>query len=427
MNVLVVGSGGREHTLAWKLAQSPRVARVIVAPGNGGTAGSDESGPIANAAVSEGDFPGLLDLCRRESVELVVVGPEVPLTDGIVDAFAEAGVPCFGPGREAARLEGEKSFAKAFMDRHGIPTARWRVFHSFDAACAHLDAVDYPVVVKASGLAAGKGVLIPGTLDEAKNALHEVMVARAFGSAGDEVVIEERLTGQEASLLCFADGHTVHPMPAAQDHKRVFEDDLGPNTGGMGAYAPAPVVTPALAARVTADVLQRTVDGMRAEGHPYVGFLYAGLMIDDQGEARVLEFNCRFGDPEAQVLLPLLATDLVDVLDACLAGRLAELTIDWRPGAAATVVAASEGYPGSYPHGRAIQGLDAADGLEGVQVFHAGTRRTEGGWETSGGRVLAVTGTGDDLRAALDRAYAALGFIYFEGMHLRRDIGAKAL
>jgi phosphoribosylamine--glycine ligase len=422
--VLVIGRGGREHALAWKLAQSPRVARVWVAPGNGGTALA--RGKIANVDLQEGDFAGLIDFAQRNSVTLTVVGPEAPLADGIVDAFQGAGLRCFGPSKAAAQIEASKAFAKDFMARHGIPTARHATFTDFEAALAHLRQVDYPVVLKASGLAAGKGVILPASLDEAEAALRQIMREREFGAAGDEVVIEERLAGPEASVLAFSDGRTVALMPAAQDHKRVFDGDQGPNTGGMGAYAPAPLMTPALLDQVRRTVLQPAIDGLASEGMPYVGVLYAGMMITADGP-KTLEFNCRFGDPETQVILPLLDTDLVEVIEACLTGQMAEMNARWRAGAAATVVAASEGYPGSYPKGREINGAAEAEALPNVAVFHAGTRLADDGrLLTDGGRALAVTGVGDDLPVALARAYGVIERIHFQGMHFRRDIGAKA-
>jgi len=422
--VLVIGRGGREHTLARKLAQSSRVRRVWVAPGNGGTALA--GGKIANVDLQEGDFVGLIDFAQGNGVTLTIVGPEAPLAEGIVDAFQAAGLRCFGPSKAAAQIEASKAFAKDFMARHGIPTARHATFTGFDAALGHLRQVDYPVVLKASGLAAGKGVILPASLAEAEAALRQIMVAREFGAAGDEVVIEERLAGPEASVLAFSDGHSVALMPAAQDHKRVFDGDQGPNTGGMGAYAPAPLMTPALLDEVRRTVLQPAIDGLAAEGAPYIGVLYAGMMLTADGP-RTLEFNCRFGDPETQVILPLLDSDLLDVIDACLDGRLAELAMRWRAGAAATVVASSEGYPGSYPKGREISGVAGAEALPGVAVFHAGTRLDEAGQLlTDGGRVLAVTGVGTDLPAALARAYSGIERIHFRGMHFRRDIGVKA-
>ncbi len=417
MNVFVIGSGGREHALAWKLAQSPRVEHVFVAPGNGGTDGASR---ITNAPFN----PHSLISAPRP--DLVVVGPEAPLAEGIVDALQAAGVRCFGPTRAAARLESSKVFAKEFMARHGIPTGRAAIFTAYEPALAYLRRSDGPVVIKASGLAAGKGVIVPETPAEAEAALRQIMVERQFGAAGDEVLIEERLTGPEVSLLAFCDGRTVAAMPPAQDHKRVFDGDRGPNTGGMGAYAPAPIAPPALVEELVAAVLRPAVEGMAAEGTPYVGVLYAGLMLTPAGP-RVLEFNCRFGDPETQAILPLLESDLLDVLEACVEGALDRVTVRWRDAAAATVVAASEGYPGPYPKGREIAGIADAAALPGVIVFHAGTRRTaDGRLVTDGGRVLAVTGVGADLRQALDRAYAGIRCIHFEGMHYRRDIGAKA-
>ena len=387
-------------------------------------------------------------ICNLQSaMDLVVVGPEAPLAEGIVDTLQAAGIRCFGPTRAAARLESSKAFAKEFMARHGIPTARAATFSAYAPALAYLRRVEYPIVIKASGLAAGKGVILPETPAEAEDALHQIMIERQFGAAGDEVLIEERLTGPEVSLLAFCDGRTVVPMPPAQDHKRVFDGDRGPNTGGMGAYAPAPIATPALVAELTTTVLQPVVDGMATEGTPYVGVLYAGIMVTPAGP-RVLEFNCRFGDPETQVILPLLESDLLDVLEACIDGTLDRSEVRWRTGAAATVVAASEGYPGAYPKGRTITGAEVAAALPGVSVFHAGTQWVEdagvttigraeapqsldmargGRLLTDGGRVLAVTGIGADLHEALDRAYAGLRHIHFDGMHYRRDIGAKAI
>ncbi len=441
MNVLVLGNGGREHALAWKLAQSPRVERVWVVPGNGGTDPRFRNSEFGirnerfqskirhppSAIPIEGGFDDLITFVHREQIGLTVIGPEAPLAKGVVDAFQAAGLRCFGPTRAAARLEASKAFAKDFMARWRIPTARYAAFHEYEQALAHLRRVAYPVVVKASGLAAGKGVIVPAGREEAEAALRQMMVERAFGAAGDEVVIEERLYGQEASVLAFCDGYRVVPMPAAQDHKPVFDGDQGPNTGGMGTYAPAPLITPALMDEIVRTILQPAVDGLRAEGTPYVGVLYAGLMVTDAGP-KVLEFNCRFGDPEAQVILPLLETDLIDVVEACLNGALDRVVIRWRPGAAATVVAASEGYPGSYPKGREITGVEEAAALPGVIVFHAGTRRTDDGrLLTDGGRVLNVTGLGDDLPQAIARAYEGIRRIRFQGMHYRRDIGARAL
>jgi phosphoribosylamine--glycine ligase len=429
INLLVIGQGGREHTLAWKLAQSPQAARVWVAPGNGGTARNAQPGiaPIANIAIAENNVDDLIAFARQNEVGLTVVGPEAPLAAGLVDAFQTAGLRCFGPRQAAARLEASKAFAKAFMERRDIPTGRYATFTAYDAAQRFLQQVDYPVVVKASGLAAGKGVIVPNSAEAAEAALRQIMTERAFGAAGDEVVIEERLFGQEASVLALCDGHSVAPLPPAQDHKPIFDGDQGPNTGGMGAYAPAPLVTAALLDAVVRTVLQPAVDGLRAEGAPYVGVLYAGLMINETG-AYVLEFNCRFGDPEAQVVLPLLESDLVEAIEACLEGRLDRVDLRWRSEAAVTVVAASAGYPGNYPKGRDISGLAEANARPGVTVFHAGTRQTDDGrLVTNGGRVLAVTALGPDLPQAIDRAYAGMQAIHFDGMQFRTDIGAKAL
>ena len=422
MDVLVIGSGGREHTLAWCLARSTRVKQVYVAPGNGGTAVG-----MINVPIKDTDIDALVAFAAEHDVGMTMVGPEVPLAAGIVDRFQAAGLRAFGPGKDAARMEGSKAFAKQFMARHDIPTARFAVFTDVEAAQEHLGQVDYEVVIKASGLAAGKGVLLPEGREQALAALDQVMVERAFGDAGERVVIEERMRGREASVLAFCDGKDLAVMPVAQDHKRVFEGDRGPNTGGMGAFAPSPFLSPELLDKITRDVLRRTMEALAAEGMPYVGVLYAGLMLTDDGP-RVLEFNCRFGDPETQVLLPLLDSDLLDVLEACVEGRLANTPVRWKDSAAATVVAAAPGYPDSYPKGLPISGLQQAGAREGVVVFHAGTRLEEdGGVVTSGGRVLAVTGLGPDLSTALQRAYGGINEIRFEGLHFRGDIGGTRI
>ena len=422
--ILLLGSGGREHALSVALARAPRVDKVYVAPGNGGTAQAAGAigAKIVNVPIPVTDLDALFAFARERGVDLTFVGPEAPLAEGCVDRWRAAGLACYGPTRDAARLESSKAFSKAFMKRWDIPTAASAEFSDHDAARAYLDAHWGPLVIKASGLAAGKGVLLPETLEDAREGLRRIMVDGAFGTAGDEVVIEERLVGEEVSLLAFCDGVTAKAMPSARDHKRVFEGDRGPNTGGMGAYAPSPALDAETVKGFEATVLQRTVDGMAAEGTPYQGILYAGLMLTADGP-RVLEFNCRFGDPETQVILPLLHTNLVDIVDACLAGELATQTVNWRAGAAATVVMASGGYPGPYDKGEPITGVEAADALDGVWVYHAGTRRTDAGLVTNGGRVLAVTGVGDDLAGALERAYAGAALIEFEGAHLRRDVG----
>lgn len=420
MRILVIGSGGREHALAWKLAQSPRAERVYVAPGNGGTALLAENVPIEAT-----DIPGLVAFARRERIDLTVVGPEAPLVAGLVDAFAEAGLRAFGPSAAAARLEGSKAFAKRFMVEEGIPTAPAAIFRDYPEALAYLRKQPVPIVVKASGLAAGKGVLVCATREEAEDGLRRIMVERVFGPAGDEVLIETYLEGQEASLLAFSDGKTVIPMLPARDYKRVADGDRGPNTGGMGGYAPSIHLPPPGVQEALRRVLQPAVDGMRRRGTPYVGVLYAGLMLTPQGPF-VLEFNCRFGDPETQVLLPLLESDLLEILLACTEGRLVPHLVRWRAGASATVVLAAEGYPGAIRTGDEIAGLEEAAQVPGCVLFHAGTRREGERLLTSGGRVLAVTATAPDLDTALERAYRAAGSIRFAGMHYRRDIGAEA-
>lgn len=426
VDILVIGGGGREHALAWKLRQSPRVGRIFFAPGNGAATSGDASG-IRALPIAESDTAALIKFALREDIGLVVVGPEAPLAAGAVDEFAAAGIRCFGPSRAAARLETSKAFAKGFMARHGIPTAQHAAFTDMQAALAYFRASIGPVVIKASGLAAGKGVILPADQGEGEAAIRAIMETRRFGAAGDEVIIEERLTGREVSLLGFCDGRTVVPMPPAQDHKRLLDGDLGPNTGGMGAYAPVPWLTAEGAAELTAQVLQPAVEGMAAEGTPYRGVLYAGLMLTSAGPD-VLEYNCRFGDPETQALLPLLQSDLIDVIEACLDGSLNAAGVRWHPGSAATVVAASEGYPGQFVRGLPITGVDAAEALPGVTVFHGGTRRVgDGALQTNGGRVLAVTGTAEELPQSLSRAYAGMERIQFAGMHYRRDIGAGAV
>lgn len=423
LKVLIVGSGGREHAIAWKIAQSPRLAQLFVAPGNAGTINNDKL-TMTNVPIAAEDDSALVSFCNGQDIDLIIIGPEAPLANGLADALRAHNRLVFGPSQAAAQIEASKAFSKAFMQRHSIPTARFATFTDFRAALKHLLSIDYPIVIKASGLAAGKGVILPDCADDAEAALRSIMLDREFGAAGDEVIIEERLNGEEVSLLAFTDGVTVKPMPPAQDHKRVFDGDQGPNTGGMGAYAPAPICPPHLVEEFTRAILQPTVDGLRAEGRSFVGVLYAGLMLTTDGP-RVLEFNCRFGDPETQAILPLLDTDLLDIAEACAKGTLSAVDVWWRSGAAACVVMASEGYPGNYPIGREIHGLDGS--FENAVVFQAGTKLSEGKIVTSGGRVLGVTGWGNDLRAALDAAYGAVKSIEFEGMHYRRDIGWKAL
>ncbi|MBN1993247.1 MAG: phosphoribosylamine--glycine ligase [Anaerolineae bacterium] len=428
--VLVVGSGGREHTLAWALARSPQVKQVYVAPGNAGTTwpanpsatGLQPRAAAENVPIEVGDLPALVAFARRKEIDLTVVGPEAALAAGIVDIFHASGLAIFGPTHEAAQLEAFKAFAKDFMRQRHIPTGDYAIFDNYQAARDYLQQVEYQVVVKANGLAAGKGVLICDTIAEAQAALHKVMVERAFGKSGDKVVIEERLNGPEISILAWSDGYTIVPLIPARDHKRVFDNDQGPNTGGMGTYAPAPDITPQFIETVCQTILQPTVTGMAERGCPYMGVLYAGLMLTDDGP-KVLEFNCRYGDPETQAVLPLLETDLFEISQACIEGRLDQVEVRWRPGACATLVMASPGYPGSYPRNLPIRGLDWAAALENTVVFHAGTVQTSDGVVTSGGRVLAVSAVGDNLTTALNRAYAGIARIDFEGAHFRRDIG----
>lgn len=417
MKVLIVGSGGREHALAWKIAQSPRLAQLFVAPGNAGTAAN-------NVLISAEDIPALVACANEQQIDLVIIGPEAPLAIGLADALRAAGRLVFGPSQAAAQIEASKAFSKAFMQRHHIPTARFATFTEHRAALKHLLRVEYPIVIKASGLAAGKGVILPDCADDAEAALRSIMLSKEFGAAGDEVIIEERLSGEEVSLLAFTDGITVKPMPPAQDHKRLLDGDRGPNTGGMGAYAPAPILPPALVEEYTRSILQPTIDGLREEGKPFVGVLYAGLMLTADGP-HVLEYNCRFGDPETQAILPLLDTDLLNITEACATGSLNQIDIQWKKGAAACVVIASEGYPGKYPSGREIHGLDAT--LDEAVVFHAGTKLNEGQVVTAGGRVLGVTGFGENFHEAIEHAYQAVGKIGFEGMQYRNDIGRTVL
>ncbi|MEO8135470.1 MAG: phosphoribosylamine--glycine ligase [Betaproteobacteria bacterium] len=424
MKVLVIGSGGREHALAWKLAQSPRVQKVVVAPGNAGTAREPGCENIALSAISE-----LVRFAQSEQIAMTVVGPEGPLADGIVDAFRTAGLRIFGPTRAAAQLESSKDFAKAFMARHRIPTARHQTFSDADAAHAYVDAEGAPIVIKADGLAAGKGVVVALTLAEAHAAIAAMLTDRALAVQYPEgtarVVIEEFMAGEEASFIAMVDGRHVLALATSQDHKRLGDGDRGPNTGGMGAYSPAPVVTPAVHNRVMHDIIRPTVDGMAREGLPFTGFLYAGLMIDPAGNPRVVEFNARLGDPEAEVILFRLNTDLYDLFDCAIGGRLDTIEADWDRRSALTVVLAAAGYPESPKKGARIEGLGGADDF--VHVFHAGTVVSGRDVVVNGGRVLAVTALGDPLRHAQRIAYDAVERIRFDGMQFRLDIGHHAL
>ncbi|MFO7682771.1 MAG: phosphoribosylamine--glycine ligase [Chloroflexota bacterium] len=419
LSVLVIGSGGREHAMAWKLAQSPLVNEVLIAPGNGGTALVGRNVPIGPE-----DVAALVAFAQENGIGLTAVGPEVPLAMGVVDAFQAAGLTVFGPTQAAAQLEASKAFAKDFMQEFGIPTAVSQTFNNFDQAVRALREAPLQdgIVIKASGLAAGKGVVVCDTLDEAETALREIMLDKAFGASGDLVLLEERLNGPEVSLLAFCDGKTAVPMLPARDHKRAYDHDEGPNTGGMGVYAPPPDVDDNLIQQIMDNVIQPTVNGMAQRGTPYVGVLYAGIMLTADGP-KVLEFNCRFGDPETQVILPMLRSDLAEIMLACVQGRLTADLVQVFPGSAVTVVMASPGYPGSYPQGLPISDLDAVPG--DVTVFHAGTSPQNGQIVTSGGRVLCVTALGDDLETAVSRAYAGVQKIHFDGAHYRTDIGRQ--
>jgi phosphoribosylamine--glycine ligase len=424
MKILVIGSGGREHALAWKLAQSPCVDEVIVAPGNAGTAREPR---MRNVAVAATDLEGLLRLAREGSVDFTVVGPEAPLVAGVVDKFRTAGLRIFGPTAAAARLEGSKSFTKDFLARHHIPTAHYAVYTTLEPALAYVRERGAPIVIKADGLAAGKGVVVAMTLIEAERALRDMLDAHAFGDASARVVIEEFLAGEEASYIVMADGLHALPMASSQDHKRVGEGDTGPNTGGMGAYSPAPVVTPEIECRIRSEIIEPTLRGMAAEGAPFTGFLYAGLMIDKAGSPKVIEFNVRFGDPETQPIMQRLRSDFVELIEAALDEKLDRVEAQWDPRPSLGVVIAAQGYPGKPKTGDVVSGLDAAFDA-GVKVFHAGTRLdANGSVVTAGGRVLCVCATGDDLSQACDRAYVAADRIHFDGAFCRRDIGYRAL
>jgi phosphoribosylamine--glycine ligase len=425
MNILIIGSGAREHAMAWAVLRSEKVSRIFVAPGNGGTAMM--GGKVVNVPIKATEVDALLDFASKESVDLTIVGPEQPLELGVVNRFRAAGMRVVGPTKDAARLETSKVFAKDFMKRQGIPTAEYRVFRDHAEAKAYLESCgSFPQVIKASGLCAGKGVVVAMTREEALGAIHEFFENRVFGDAADEVVIEGFLHGQEASVFALTDGRDYRLFLSAQDHKRIGEGDTGKNTGGMGAYAPAPLVTPEVMKQVEEQVIRPTLSGMAAEGYPYTGFLYVGLMIDGT-EPSVVEFNARLGDPEAQVVLPLLKSDFVDALMASVDGGLTEVPFEMHSGAGATVVMASAGYPDAYESGREITIDPSVGAITGVTVFHAGTRQDGSKLVTAGGRVLTVTALGGSLKEALEKAYEGIGKIHFDGAYFRRDIGAKAL
>ena len=421
MKVLVIGSGGREHALVWKIARSPLVTKIYCAPGNPGIGRLAE-----NVAIKVDDLPGLLAFAKKEGIGLTVVGPELPLSLGIVDLFEENGLKIFGARKNAAVIEASKAFSKDLMKKYNVPTAAYQVFSEIEPAVAFLDTLGLPVVIKADGLAAGKGVIIARTREEAVATVNDMLSGNSFGAAGSRVVIEEFLRGEEASFLAFTDGKNIIPLASAQDHKAAFDNDTGPNTGGMGAYSPAPVVTPAIHDKVMEEVMRRTVDGMAAEGRTYRGVLYAGLMIDG-GNIKTLEFNARFGDPECQPLLMRMKSDIVPVLLATAEGDISAIELEWHDKAAVCVVMAAGGYPGDYPKGDEISGLDRAAQLEDLFVFHAGTAEKEGKFLTNGGRVLGVTALGATVQDAIERAYSGVAAITWNGVHYRTDIGKKAL
>ncbi|MCM3749300.1 phosphoribosylamine--glycine ligase [Paenibacillus pasadenensis] len=420
MRIMVIGGGGREHAIVWSLAKSPKVTELLCAPGNAGIAELAECVPIA---VDR--FADLVQLAKERKIDLVVVGPDDPLAAGIVDEFQAAGIPAFGPDRKAAEIEGSKIFMKDLLRKYSIPTARYESFTDFEQALAYLRSQPVPVVVKADGLAAGKGVTVAATLEEAEEALRGMMLGGVFGASGSQVVIEEFMTGQEMSILAFVDGETVRAMVPAQDHKPIFDGDKGPNTGGMGTYSPLPHISQELVDDAIVNIIEPTARAMVSEGRPFRGVLFAGLMLTPDG-VKTVEFNARMGDPETQVVLPRLDTDLLDIIMAAMEGRLADIEIKWKGEAAVCVIAASEGYPGSYPKGRPISGLEAAK-EQGALVFHAGTAQKDGELVTNGGRVLGIVGLGRDIAEARAKAYEAVSVISFDGMQCRSDIALKSL
>ncbi|MFT6921005.1 MAG: phosphoribosylamine--glycine ligase [Cognaticolwellia sp.] len=423
MNVLVIGNGGREHALAWKAAQSSSVTKVFVAPGNAGTA---TEAKLENIAISAGDIPALVDFAKSNEIVLTIVGPEQPLVDGIVDAFQVEGLMIFGPSAKAAQLEGSKSFTKDFLARNNIPTGSYQTFTEIEPALAYVRAQGAPIVVKADGLAAGKGVIVAMTLKEAEDGIKDMLAGNAFGDAGHRVVIEEFLAGEEASFIVMVDGKNVLAFATSQDHKRAYNGDKGPNTGGMGAYSPAPVVTPEIHQRAMNEVIMPTVEGMAREGAPYTGFLYAGLMIDTDGTPKVIEYNCRFGDPETQPIMMRLKSDLVELCIMACRGELGQATIDFDPRPAVGVVMAAAKYPASYPKGDAISGLETNTATD-RKIFHAGTAEKDGAIVTSGGRVLCATALGNNVTQAQQSAYELLKQISWQGVEYRTDIAYRAI
>ncbi len=423
MKVLVIGSGGREHALGWKAAQSPEVETVFVAPGNAGTA---REAKLENINIGVEAVDELIAFAKEHDIDLTIVGPEAPLVIGVVDAFETAGLRCFGPSKGASQLEGSKAFTKDFLARHNIPTGGYQNFTEIDPALAYLQEMGAPIVIKADGLAAGKGVIVAMTQEEAEAAVRDMLAGNAFGEAGHRVVIEEFLEGEEASFIVMVDGKNILPMATSQDHKRVGEGDSGPNTGGMGAYSPAPVVTPAIHDRIMKEVIIPTVEGMAAEGNPYTGFLYAGLMINAEGAPKVIEYNCRFGDPETQPIMMRLKSDLVALCNSALDRKLDTASAVWDERAAMGVVLAAGGYPGDYAKGDVINGLDGADSAD-AKIFHAGTAQSDGKVVTAGGRVLCATALGNSVSEAQQKAYALADKISWNGMFMRRDIGYRAI
>ncbi|EPJ1369666.1 phosphoribosylamine--glycine ligase [Vibrio fluvialis] len=423
MRVLIIGSGGREHALGWKVAQNPTVETVFIAPGNAGTA---LEAKLQNVNIAVEDVAGLVAFAQDNEIELTIVGPEAPLVIGVVDAFRAAGLPIFGPTQAAAQLEGSKAFTKDFLARHNIPTAAYANFTEIEPALAYVREQGAPIVVKADGLAAGKGVIVAMTLEEAEEAIKDMLAGNAFGDAGSRVVVEEFLDGEEASFIVMVDGENVLPMATSQDHKRVGDQDTGPNTGGMGAYSPAPVVTQAIHDRVMQEVIYPTVRGMEAEGNPYTGFLYAGLMIDSTGAPKVIEYNCRFGDPETQPIMMRMQSDLVELCLAAIDGKLDQVESKWDPRASIGIVLATGGYPGDYAKGDIISGLPTTE-VEGQKVFHAGTTDKDGHVVTNGGRVLCATALGNTVSEAQQRAYELAKQISWNGMFHRNDIGYRAI
>ena len=423
MKVLIIGGGGREHALAWKVAQSNKVSEVFVAPGNAGT---ETENKLTNVAIAAEDIPALLDFAKQEAISLTVVGPEAPLVLGVVDAFTDAGLKCFGPSASAAQLEGSKAFSKGFLARHAIPTADYQVFTDADNACAYISQQGAPIVVKADGLAAGKGVIVATTIEQAHAAARDMLLDNKFGDAGARVVVEEFMSGEEASFICMVDGDNVLPLATSQDHKARDNGDQGPNTGGMGAYSPAPVVTDEMHNRIMQKVIYPTVEGMKKDGTPYTGFLYAGLMITSAGEPKVVEYNCRFGDPETQPIMMRLKSDLAKLCLSAIDKKLSNTKAEWDPRAALGVVLAAGGYPESYGKGAIINGLASCD-TQDCKTFHAGTASRDNQVVTNGGRVLCVTALGDSVTQAQQRAYEAVEKISWDEMMYRTDIGYRAI